>query len=275
MSAPTDRAAMDPTAYLARIGQQSPAGDAAPSLALLGALHQAHLFTVPFENLSIHYGQPIVLDDAALYDKIVTRRRGGFCYELNGLFRWLLRALGYEVTLLSAEVAHADGGFSAPFDHLTLCVHGLDGADWLADVGFGDSFWQPLRLAHDVAQDGADGKHYRLRAADGAVSADGAAYWLLEQEADGLDGARWEPQYRFTLAPHVLGDYGERCHYQQTSPDSSFTKKRVCTLAVPDGRDTLSELTLIETRHGARNERVLPSEEAYRATLAERFGVVV
>jgi N-hydroxyarylamine O-acetyltransferase len=252
--------------YLTRIGQPSPAGGAAPSLPLLRALHQAHMLAVPFENLSIHYGQPIVLENAALFAKIVTRRRGGFCYELNGLFAWLLRALGYDVSLLSAEVARAAGGFNPPFDHLTLCVHGLEGADWLADVGFGDSFWQPLRLARDVEQHDADGRRYRLRAADGAD------YWLLEQEAD--DG-HWEPQYRFTLSPHALADFSDRCHYHQTSPDSSFTRKRVCSLAVPDGRITLSELTLIETHAGARGERVLPSEDAYRAALAARFGVVV
>jgi N-hydroxyarylamine O-acetyltransferase len=267
-------AALDPPAYFARIGQPAPveADVPAPTLPLLRALHQAHLFAVPFENLSIHYAQPIVLEDDALYDKIVTRRRGGFCYELNGLFAWLLRGLGYDVTLLSAEVARAAGGFNPPFDHLTLRVHGLGGADWLADVGFGDSFWQPLRLARDVTQRDADGHRYRLRAADGVVAGAGADYWLLEREAD---GAEWEPQYRFTLAPHALADFGDRCHYHQTSPDSSFTRKRVCSLAVPDGRITLSDLKLIETHGGARTERVLPSEDAYRATLAERFGVVI
>ena len=135
MTAPAGRTDLDPRSYFARIGHPAPAAGNAlePSLAPLRTLHQAHLFAVPFENLSIHYGQPIVLDDAALYDKIVTRRRGGFCYELNGLFAWLLRGLGYEVSLLSAEVARAAGGFNPPFDHLTLRVHGLDGADWLAD----------------------------------------------------------------------------------------------------------------------------------------------
>jgi N-hydroxyarylamine O-acetyltransferase len=262
-------AGLDRHAYFARIGQPAPAEGAPLSLALLRALHQAHLFNVPFENLSIHYGQPIALDISALYDKIVTRRRGGFCYELNGLFAWLLGALGYEVSLLSAEVARAAGGFNPPFDHLTLRVHSLEGANWLADVGFGDCFWQPLRLARDVEQHDADGRRYRLRAADDEASVD---YWLLEQLAD--DG-RWEPQYRFTLAPHALADFSDRCRYHQTSPDSSFTRKRVCTLPVPDGRITLSDLTLIETHAGVRGERVLPSEEAYRATLAERFGVVV
>jgi N-hydroxyarylamine O-acetyltransferase len=76
-----------------------------PSLQTLRVLHEAHLLAVPFENLSIHYGQPIILQEDALFNKIVRLRRGGFCYELNGLFAWLLRQLGFQVTLLSAEVS--------------------------------------------------------------------------------------------------------------------------------------------------------------------------
>src|ERR1039457_559684 len=78
----------------------------------LRGLHLAHLYTVPFENLDIHLGRGLSLDEAALFDKVVTRGRGGFCYELNGLFCALLRDLGFRVTMLSAEVARKSGGFS-------------------------------------------------------------------------------------------------------------------------------------------------------------------
>src|SRR6266540_1131840 len=105
---------MDIQAYLCRIHYR---GGLAPTAAILRELHRAHLLTVPFENLDIHLGRPILLDQEALFDKIVTRRRGGFCYELNGLFALLLRELGFDVTLLSAGVAHADGGFGPEFDH--------------------------------------------------------------------------------------------------------------------------------------------------------------
>ena len=269
------RDSLDPRAYLERIAY-APAPDdiapLAPSLPLLAALHQAHLLAVPFENLSIHYGQPITLAEAALYDKIVRRRRGGFCYELNGLFAWLLRQLGFTVELLSAEVAEDGGGFSPPFDHLTLRVRALAGEDWLADVGFGDSFRRPLRLQPGLAQDGADGYTYRLR------KAEEQPYWALERrdsaQTDAADAA-WEPQYRFTLRPHALSDFAPRCHYQQTSPQSHFTQRRICSLALPDGRLSLSDLRLITTIHGQREERTLRSEQEYRATLAERFGVTL
>src|SRR5215213_9188134 len=110
---------MDVQAYLRRINYR---GEFAPTAAALRELHRAHLLAVPFENLDIHLGRPIVLEQQALFDKIVTRWRGGFCYELNGLFALLLRDLGFNVTLLAAGVARADGSFGPEFDHLTLLV---------------------------------------------------------------------------------------------------------------------------------------------------------
>jgi N-hydroxyarylamine O-acetyltransferase len=258
---------LDPQAYLQRIHVSAALDLAAPqpSSWLLGALHQAHLLSVPFENLSIHYGQPIILEDKALYDKIVQRQRGGFCYELNGLFAWLLRQLGFTVTLLSARVAQADGDFSPEFDHLTLQVHDVNGIDWLADVGFGDSFRLPLQLQSDTEQDGGDDLPYRLR-----VDAEDTS-WLVQRQ----DGEGWETQYRFTLRPHSMADFAERCLFQQTSPDSHFTQRRICSLALPDGRITLSDLRLITSRNGVRDERELDSEDEYRSVLAQRFGVAL
>ncbi len=270
--------ALEPRAYLDRIHFADGATGAAlePSLGLLGSLHESHMLAVPFENLSIHYGQPIVLEEVALFDKIVRRRRGGFCYELNGLFAWLLRSLGFEVSLLSAGVARGDGSYNPDFDHLTLRVHDLEGEDWLADVGFGSSFRRPLRLLPDVEQDGADLHRYRLRQEDASRNASDdevacASYWIVQRYADG----QWKPQYRFTLQPRTLSDFTERCVYQQTSPDSHFTRQRICTLALPRGRVSLSDLRLTTTIEGRREERVLESEEEYRDVLARRFGIVV
>jgi N-hydroxyarylamine O-acetyltransferase len=242
-----------------------------PSLPLLFALHQEHLLAVPFENLSIHYGELITLGEAALYDKVVRRRRGGFCYELNGLFAWLLRQLGFTVTLLSARVAQPEGGFTPEFDHLALHIHHVDGAGWLADVGFGDSFRLPLRLQPEREQDGADGHAYRLHmdATDASDATDTS--WLVQRRGE----KDWEAQYRFTLQPRLMADFSERCHFQQTSPDSHFTQRRICSLALPDGRITLSDLRLITTLHGVRDERELASEDEYRNVLAQRFGVTL
>src|SRR4029079_10215365 len=232
---------MDLQAYLDRIGYRD---SLAPTAETLRALQVAHLQTVPFENLSIHAGQPIVLDIDALFEKVVVRRRGGFCYELNGLFAALLRALGFEVDLLSAEVARADGSYSPDFDHMALAVTLAE--RWLVDVGFGDSFREPLRLVERRAQTQGD-RSYRI--------AEESPFVVLLQR-QGASSPRGAP-YRSTLQPRELQDYAEMCLYHQTSPQSHFTQKRVCSLATPDGRMTLSELRLIVTRGGVRQERLL------------------
>ena len=256
---------MDVQACLDRIGfdRNKDRGPLAPTAETLRALQVAHLRAVPFENLSIHAGQPIVLDVEALFEKVVTRRRGGFCYELNGLFAALLRALGFEVTQLSAGVGRRDGTFGPDFDHMALLVH-TEGEGWLVDVGFGDSFLEPLRLDERGEQVQGD-RAYR-------IDEDGAHLILLQRQ--GAEGA-WEPQYRFTLAPRELPDYAEMLRYHQTSPQSHFTQKRVCSLATADGRVTLSDLRLITTRGGVREERMLPGEAEHAAALRELFGVVV
>ena len=149
--------------YLQRIGADRPDGATAESLR---RLHAAHLFAVPFENLSIHLGQPILLDEASLLDKIVGRKRGGFCYELNGAFGLLLSALGYDVALLAARV-FGDDGVGPLFDHLVLRV--ATPAFWLVDVGFGEHSLHPLRLEPDVNQVDPRGTFVVTGAAHGDV----------------------------------------------------------------------------------------------------------
>lgn len=245
--------------YLKRIVYNGPL---TPTAGTLRDLQVAHLLAVPFENLSIHSDETIVLDDDALFTKIVEKRRGGFCYEMNGLFAALLRALGFEVSMLSAGVSKAEGGFGPEFDHMALLVT-LD-QRWLVDVGFGDSFLEPLLMDERGEQEQANGR-YRIVAAD--------EHLILERRRDAED---WQRQYRFTLQPHEYADYGEMCLYHQTSPDSHFTKGRICSLATHDGRLTLSGMRLITTSAGGeRNERLLESQDEYDRILREQFGIVM
>jgi N-hydroxyarylamine O-acetyltransferase len=261
---------MDHIAYLRRIGYQ---GSLAPTAETLRELHCAHMLAVPFENLDIHLGRPIVLEQGALFDKIVRRRRGGFCYELNGLFAALLHKLGFDVTMLSAGVARADGSYGPEFDHLTLLVtcpntpgdasttaETVEQVRWLADVGFGDSFREPLRL-DDTDEQVQDSSAYRLDRKD--------EYMILLRHT----GQLWEPQYRFTLKSHTHDEFAGMCHYHQSSPQSSFTQKRVCSMASRDGRLTLSDRLLIITERGERTERMLADEQEYQAILGDRFGI--
>ena len=250
---------MDTGAYLERINYRGPLD---PTPETLRRLQVAHLLTVPFENLSIHAGEPVVLDDAALFEKIVGRRRGGFCYELNGLFAALLRALGFEVRMLSARVAKGDGEFGPEFDHMALLVTLEE--RWLADVGFGDSFVEPLLLdERGVQQQGA--RAYR-------IEDDGERLILSQRDV----GGEWVAQYRFGLTPHAFADYAEMCLFHQTSPESHFTRGRVCTRLTPGGgRVTISRTRLITTDVDGRHERELAGEEDYREALREHFGVVM
>jgi N-hydroxyarylamine O-acetyltransferase len=247
---------MNVDAYLERIGYRGPV---APTAETLRGLHVAHLLAVPFENLSIHAGEPVVLEDEALFDKVVGRGRGGFCYELNGLFGALLRELGFRVEMLSAGVAKRGGGFGPEFDHMALLV--TLGERRLADVGFGDSFVEPLLLDERAAQ------------------AQGARAFRVEEEGGRLvlsmkdAGGEWEPQYRFGLEPHAYADYEGMCRFHQTSPESHFTRGRVCSRLTPGGRVTLSGLRLITTAGGGRVERELGGEDEYAAALLEHFGV--
>ena len=225
---------MNVPTYLERINYQGPL---APSAETLRNLQVAHLLSVPFENLSIHSNEPIVLNDEALFDKIVERRRGGFCYECNGLFTALLRSLGFDVRMLSAEVAKAEGGFSQPFDHMTLMVKLEE--QWLVDVGFGDSFLEPLKL--DVSTEQIQGpQSFRIIARD--------HFFVVERQYE----REWKPEYRFTLQPYTYADFEAMCRYHQTSPESHFTQKRICSLATTDGRITLSDMRFIVTSNDVR-----------------------
>lgn len=247
-------------AYLSRIGYE---GVVEPSVATLRALHERHMYAVPFENLDIHWKRPIVVETERFLEKVIGQRRGGFCYELNGAFAFLLRELGFDVEFLSGRVSVGDGTFGPPFDHMALLVR-TQASDrsgmerWLVDVGFGDSFVHPLRLDERAEQHDPAGVFRILEGQE----------WQMQV----LRGGEWATEYVFTLEPQPLAAYSPMCEHQQTSPQSSFTKRRLCTLATPDGRITLTDGKLIVTRHGEREETPVADEE-WAEVLAARFGV--
>ncbi len=242
--------------YLSRIGASRPRVVDAKALA---ELHRAHLLAVPFENLSIHLAEHISLAEGDLLAKIVTGRRGGFCYELNGLFALLLEALGAEVTRVAARV-YGDGGLGPPFDHLALIVRTQDGSGpWLADVGFGSHSDYPLLLDSKDVQDDPAG---RFLVAD-------ASHADVDVLKDG------KPQYRIERRPRDLADFIPTCWWQQTSPQSHFTKQPVCSRLCESGRITISGRTLIQAISGQRTERELPTDAAVLAAYLDHFGIAL
>jgi N-hydroxyarylamine O-acetyltransferase len=190
----------------------------------------------------------------------VVRKRGGFCYELNGMFHDLLSALGFRVEMLSARVGRADGSFSPEFDHMLLKVSFPEA--WLADVGFGDSFVSPLPLQSEAAELVEGDSRFSVAALNGAWD-------VLRRDAEGMPVTL----YRFTDVARKLGEFAPRCHFHQTSPESHFTQNRVCSKALPDGRVTISGMRLITTKNAVRQETVLNSKEGLQECLRQQFGI--
>jgi len=248
--------------YLERI-QYS--GSFSPDVQTLYGLQRAHLLHVPFENLDIGLKRPIQLDEDALWDKIILRGRGGFCYELNGLFARLLQEIGFVVTYLNARVYNRKGELGIDFDHLALLVQLPDQAErWLADVGFGDSFNEPLCL------EGPEIQEQGLRAYRVERLPDGFVIWQRN-----YDGS-WERQYFFDLQPHRFPEeYLSACHYHQTSPQSSFTRGSIISRTTPDGRVSLEDGWLILTRNGLRKERAVTNRDQYHLLLQQYFRITL
>ena len=228
----------------------------------LMTLQNQHMLNIPFENLDIGIGRKIVLDYDKLYDKIVLNRRGGYCYELNGLFCNLLRQLGYTVDMLSARVYNAEGITGQEFDHMTLLVH-LD-KDYLVDVGFGDSFRKPIEMPDGSVED-VSGK-YRIKSNPEIQSG-----LLLERFVE----SEWKPLYQFTTIPRELSDFEDINRYHQTSHESHFTQRSICTIATETGRISLSDEFLTVTEGQERQKYPVSSADIFRSWLKEYFDIVV
>ncbi|XP_062513331.1 arylamine N-acetyltransferase, pineal gland isozyme NAT-10-like [Corticium candelabrum] len=217
---------MNVDSYFQRI---SYCGSRLPTLDTLKSLSKAHILTVPFENFDVITKESIKIDEELLYDKIVNRRRGGFCYELNGLFRWLLKSLGYDVIYLAGRVLNRRTKVLGPeFDHMILSVAIPDRQDerYLVDVGLPICGGCPLLIV-DGAVDRQGDLDIRLRV--GSLDT-----WFLEMKGIGLS-SEWTLRYQFTLHPWQISDYTSMCLYHQTNPKAPFTQTRFAMIALKDG----------------------------------------
>ena len=230
-----------------------------PDLETLTRLQRAHLIRVPFENLDIHWKIPIALDEKKFYEKIVSSRRGGFCYELNGLFNILLRSIGLETRLISARVFNGTE-FGPEFDHMAIIVT-IDGDDYLADIGFGSFTAEPLRFVLDIEQRDPEGI-FVIRKFDDK-------YFEVAKRADDT----WIPEYIFQDVSRQLSEFTDMCDFQQYSPDSHFTKGKLCSIMTETGRKTLAEKSFIVTENGRKIETPVNSESEFYNLLEREFGI--
>jgi N-hydroxyarylamine O-acetyltransferase len=244
--------------YLRRIGIDET--DLEPTAENLKFLQRQHLLNVPFENLDIHWKRPILLDTTRFYQKIVGEKRGGFCYELNASFNELLRSLGFQTRIVSARVSIGDGNFTGEYAHLAIVVT-IGESEFLADVGFGSFTAAPLRVACDLEQQDDTGAFVVRRSDDG--------YLEVAKKED----ETWRSEYIFKPLGRDLSEFADACVYQQTSPESHFTKNKICSLMTADGRKSLTDTKFIETRNGEKFETEVRSGEEFDQILHREFNI--
>lgn len=249
---------LDLEAYLRRIGYT---GALKPTYATLEALHLAHATHIPFENLDVLLKRPIRLDLAGLQEKLVRGGRGGYCFEQNLLLAAALEQVGFPVKLVAARVRHR-GDRDLPRTHMFLMV-GADGADWVADAGFGgEGLLMPVRFGDD-----RETRHYAWTY---RIVEEKPGQWLLQSKRQ--DG--WGNLYCFTLDPQTPADCEMANHYTSTHPDSPFVSTLTAQLPTPDARHVLRNRELIVDRGGGKVERrELRDDDEVLAVLAGTFGL--
>jgi len=232
-----------------------------PNLRYLKTLHKAHLLNIPFENLDIHMKNQIILDIQKIYDKIILKRRGGFCYELNGLFYHLLSQLGFICHLVSARSYDDHGELGLPFDHAAILVY-FDNQVYLVDVGFGDLFLEPKLLESGTVQMDYN-RYFKF---DKTIDDE----YIINESKDSFD---YTPKYLFTADVRQYIEFIDMCQYHQTNEKSHFTKKLIITRAIPQGRITLTNTKLITSLAGKKEEQKILNFDEFRVKLYQHFGI--
>lgn len=267
---------MDPrlSAYLERIGLPAltPSGAAG-----LEALLVAHREAIAFENFDIPLGRPIAIDSDSVFAKLVTGRRGGYCFEQNRLLADMLHLLGLPSRPLLARVRlRAAAGDHPPRTHVLLLLD-IGGAPWIADAGFGGSYVPALPLIDGTVAQTADGARHRLRHIGERGSLEGE--WLLERAGkhESTDGRahpheEWQPQYTFDLGEVAQNDLVQANHWTSTASSSRFTTTCIATRVLPGGFASLAD-RLLRVSGGQAEPRELPDVQSYTETLRETFGI--
>jgi N-hydroxyarylamine O-acetyltransferase len=231
-------------------------GSVRPDLATLIAIHRAHQYAIPFENIDVLLGRPVVLDPEANYDKIVCRRRGGWCYEMNAVMGWALKQIGFEVMRMSAGVMRE--GDAQMGNHLCLLVR--VGQPYLVDVGFGGSMAEPLALRASERED----RPYRVWLSEGDD------YWRYAEIAHG-DADAFSFDFRVAHADEAL--LARQCQWLQTDPASPFMQNLVVQRRTADTHFSLRGRVLTVIHATRVDKKVLNSSDELVATLRDSFGL--
>lgn len=249
---------MELSAYLRRINFR---GSVRPDLATLRALHRAHQLSIPFEDLDVQLRRPVDLDLQASYDKIVSRQRGGWCYEMNGVMGWALKHIGFDVMRMSAGVMRAQAGDAQLGNHLCLLV--LLDQSYLVDVGFGGSLIEPLALKASERED----RPYRIE-----LSELDDSHWRFSEIAHGDKDAF---SFDFRAAPADEALFAKKCRLLQTDAASPFTQNLVVQRRTADTHLSLRGRVLVTTHATRVEKRILGSADELVAALRDSFDLDV
>jgi N-hydroxyarylamine O-acetyltransferase len=244
--------------YLRRIGYR---GRVQPDLATLKAVHRAHQYAVPFENLDVLLRRPVVLGVEANYEKIVRQRRGGWCYEMNGVMEWALREMGFDVMRLGAGVMRVQAGDGQLGNHLCLLVRLNE--PFLVDVGFGGSLAEPLPLKVLEREDAP----YRL-----GLSTLGDGYWRFSETVRG-DSDPFSFDFRGTAADEAL--LARKCEFLQTDPGSPFTQNLVVQRRASDRHLSVRGRIVTLIQATGIDKRLLNGADELVAILRDSFDLDV
>ncbi|WP_246169850.1 arylamine N-acetyltransferase family protein [Alkalibaculum sporogenes] len=226
----------------------------------LYGLHTAHTLEIPFENLDVYYRKPISLDRESLFNKIVENKRGGYCFEMNGLFSFILEELGFKVTNLLAR-GTMDGKTYFAKTHQVLMVE-IDDKRYLVDVGFGnDGITAPLLLEEEVEQQQFTNTYRILK--------EPKFGYVLQNKV----GDEYRYMYAFTLDECCPMDYLMSNHFTETFPDSFFIKMKLCTMPTKDGRITLTDEHFKVISNNHVTETKISSDAEYNELLKSHFGL--
>ena len=244
-------------AYFERIGYD---GVPAPNYSTLAAIQQAQNASIPFENIDVHLRRCISLDETSIFEKLVSRRRGGYCYELNLLLRFALRNIGFSVQALAART-RLNMREEVPKTHMTLLVSSSSG-EWIADAGFGAyGLSGPVPFATGSVHDTGFDRYRILR----------SSAWHYELQCE--SGDDWTTLYDFTTEPLPLADFEMMNYYNSTSPKSRFLRSIVVACVNGDRRTLLAGLSLRKCSRRENSERDVRSVETYEAVLQDEFGI--
>lgn len=241
--------------YLNRIGVR---GALAVDVATFRKIHRAHALSIPYENLDVQLGRPVTRNTAEIFEKIVNRRRGGWCYEMNGLLGWALREVGFDVTFLAGGVMRDTMGDGVVGNHLVLLVR-IDDANWIGDVGFGDGLIDPAPLCAGEIAD------HPLRAKLQRIDGD---WWRYSN-----DPCTGGPSFDFNTSVSDGSLLDEMCRYLQSDPASPFVQNAVVQSWQGGTHISMRGRVLRKISSCIENRTLIESEADYVLTLKETFGI--